>query len=76
MKKLAIIFQKITFSDKTMIQLLMSHQETNFKELVIRFGVICTTLYRVFDHNQKMGSERPKIEARTGGKPFVYISSY
>jgi hypothetical protein len=41
-----------------MIKSLMSHQETNFKELVIRFGVICTTLYRVFDESQKRGSER------------------
>ena len=36
-----------------MIQALMSHQETNVKELATRFGVSRATLYRVFDDGQK-----------------------
>ena len=44
---------KLTLADKTMIQALMSHQETNVKELATRFGVSRATLYRVFDDGQK-----------------------
>lgn len=40
---------KLTLADKTMIQALMSHQETNVKELALRFGVSRATLYRVCD---------------------------
>ena len=40
---------KLTLADKTMIQALMTHQETNVKELALRFGVSRATLYRVCD---------------------------
>jgi hypothetical protein len=55
-----------------MTQSLLSHKETNFKELAIRFGVICTTLYRVFDDGQKRDSKRPQNRGNRGGESRVY----
>ena len=52
---------KLTLADKTMIQALMSHQETNIKELALRFGVSRATLYRVCD-------ELENKEAHKGSK--------
>jgi DNA invertase Pin-like site-specific DNA recombinase len=52
---------KLTLADKTMIQALMSHQETNIKELALRFGVSRATLYRVCD-------EMENKEAQKGSK--------
>ena len=49
---------KLTLADKTMIQALMSHQETNIKELALRFGVSRATLYRVCDEMENKEAQK------------------